>query len=849
MPQFPVQIKRSGTASSAPTSLLHGELAINYNVADGKLFWKDSSNVIQSFTFQSYALASHSHDSSGITSTGVTNGHVLTANGSGGASWQAPAGGAPSGAAGGDLTGTYPNPQIAAGAIVTADLANSAVTYAKIQNVSATDRLLGRSSAGAGVIEEVTCTSQGRSLIAGVDAAAQRTTLGLGAMATSSGITLTGDVTGSGTGSFATTLSNSGVSAGTYRSVTVDVKGRVTGGTNPTTLAGYGITDAPTTTGTGASGTWAISISGSAAQLGGVTAANYFRVDGTYANADMNTPVEGYWHVAPTATNLPDGALYGHRWDYDHAGDGNWVAQFYTPTSGDAGMWFRQRRGGTWQTWRKFLDSTTYNSYSPTLTGGGASGTWGINVTGTAASETLATVTGRGASTASNITTTGAVYSTNWFRSNGSSGWYNEAWGGGIYMTDATYIRIWGSKQFYADAAISSGTAMYAPIYYDANNGAYWVNPADGGFNLRGGSGNRVSYYTFDGGVIVYGAEGVNTSVRLGAAWGRPGIYNDTSIMVGAETQIDFVIGNSVKAYVDSSANLFANGSIRAPIFYDSQNTAYYCDPNGTSRMAGMDIDSLQVFGNHLYVGKSDTATYSYIHMRDSDEGERLLHCNSQRVGFLSQAGAWSAWSYDNGTWGCYGAGELAIEAIGGWSRYGCTIEVRTDSNGAGTQDGPRVWYHKGGAKWWAAGIQPYGSHGYAIYEDGGSTQWGTERLAIAVGGTMRHNNCPAYFVRAWAYFQNSSVYGSGNVSSISSRSATGKYKVNFTESIPGNPCCLGNVGNETDTFTNTTMRMGVRSYASGRMTGQDINIVTSGGQGVPAASDAMIGCSFLAIS
>lgn len=35
----------------------------------------------------------------------------------------------------------------------------------------------------------------------------------------------------------------------------------------PTTISGYGITDAPTKTGTGASGTWAIAISGSAAQL------------------------------------------------------------------------------------------------------------------------------------------------------------------------------------------------------------------------------------------------------------------------------------------------------------------------------------------------------------------------------------------------------------------------------------------------------------------------------------------------------------------------------------------------------------------------------------------------------
>lgn len=39
-------------------------------------------------------------------------------------------------------------------------------------------------------------------------------------------------------------LTASGITAGTYKSVTVDSKGRVTAGSNPTTLAGYGITDA-----------------------------------------------------------------------------------------------------------------------------------------------------------------------------------------------------------------------------------------------------------------------------------------------------------------------------------------------------------------------------------------------------------------------------------------------------------------------------------------------------------------------------------------------------------------------------------------------------------------------------
>ena len=73
---------------------------------------------------------------------------------------------------------------------------NDVVTYAKIQNVSTTDRLLGRSSSGAGDIEEITCTSAGRALLDDVDAAAQRTTLELKTGATINITTSTSDPTG-----------------------------------------------------------------------------------------------------------------------------------------------------------------------------------------------------------------------------------------------------------------------------------------------------------------------------------------------------------------------------------------------------------------------------------------------------------------------------------------------------------------------------------------------------------------------------------------------------------------------------------------------------------------------------
>ena len=66
-------------------------------------------------------------------------------------------------------------------------------------------------------------------------------------------LSFTGDVTGSssvnGSESVATTMTLKNVAtAGTYKSVTVNKKGLVTAGTNPTTLSGYGITDAASLT-------------------------------------------------------------------------------------------------------------------------------------------------------------------------------------------------------------------------------------------------------------------------------------------------------------------------------------------------------------------------------------------------------------------------------------------------------------------------------------------------------------------------------------------------------------------------------------------------------------------------
>ena len=99
-----------------------------------------------------------------------------------------------------------------------ADNATQPGDAATTLNVSATDKLLGRSTAGAGSVEEITLTSAGRALLDDADAAAQRTTLGLGTAATSA----SGDFETSGSVSTHAALTSSVHGISTFGATLVD---------------------------------------------------------------------------------------------------------------------------------------------------------------------------------------------------------------------------------------------------------------------------------------------------------------------------------------------------------------------------------------------------------------------------------------------------------------------------------------------------------------------------------------------------------------------------------------------------------------------------------------------------
>ncbi|OJB45839.1 hypothetical protein BGV57_02920 [Burkholderia ubonensis] len=55
--------------------------------------------------------------------------------------------------------------------------------------------------------------------------------------------------------------------------------------------------------------------------------------------------------------------------------------------------------------------------------------------------------------------TVAELYNNGWFRSNGQVGWYNQTYGGGIYMNDGGYVKVYGGKGFATDThTLEQGT-------------------------------------------------------------------------------------------------------------------------------------------------------------------------------------------------------------------------------------------------------------------------------------------------------------------------------------------------------------------------------------------------------
>lgn len=68
----------------------------------------------------------------------------------------------------------------------------------------------------------------------------------------------------------------------------------------------------------------------------------------------------------------------------------------------------------------------------------------------------------------------GAMSCSNWFRSSGNSGWFNDTYAGGIWMCDDTWVRVYNGKAFAVDNSI------HASNYYASDANQYPLTSASG---------------------------------------------------------------------------------------------------------------------------------------------------------------------------------------------------------------------------------------------------------------------------------------------------------------------------------------------------------------------------------
>ena len=192
--------------------------------------------------------------------------------------------------------------------------------------------------------------------------------------------------------------------------------------------------------------------------------------------------------------------------------------------------------------------------------------------------------------------------------------------GAGILQTDG-YI--------YSSNYVQAGNSMYSPIYYDAINTSYYLDP-NGTSNLYsssfgdGANSNQGIDIKYANGPGLYGrirfyqgSSNNSTIHSFSSLWQNGTLQTASSGAINLDGETGITIGawNNPDLWVDRNGIAQARNSLRSPIFYDSNNTGYYVDPTSTTQINNLrlsSLDSAMSWTDNAYMLGSPTTGFRF---------------------------------------------------------------------------------------------------------------------------------------------------------------------------------------------------------------------------------------------